>query len=190
MTPEIVPTIQVLSNSPHQPVVESSRSLSSSSSAEVMAQQGGRIELSLEYLIRLKSITHPEKFLRDYGYIRDKLTPEQIDRKRRCKNCHKSKSPSYLPALSLILGVVIGGKPEQPKEGTTPKFPKSNPKIPVASSAKAPLPGKQSSSGLLQGTTDPAQAEGKKESEPKLRCKFHKGELTYQRSGPRVGCPP
>lgn len=50
------------------------------------------IEMTPEHTSQLQSLVHPYMELERKGYIMSQLSKEDLDRKRRCAQCNKSKS--------------------------------------------------------------------------------------------------
>lgn len=51
------------------------------------------------YLIKLEGMVLSKSCLLQNGYQSQQLTPEQLDLKMKCKNCHHSKSQNLLHLL-------------------------------------------------------------------------------------------
>lgn len=49
------------------------------------------LENDVSHLTRLKSLLISDKELKDNGYVMDEMTEDEIERKKRCVGCKKSK---------------------------------------------------------------------------------------------------
>jgi hypothetical protein len=52
----------------------------------------GTIEYSPEYMLKLRSLTHPLDILKEKGYVLQQLSEQELERKKKCFGCGKGKN--------------------------------------------------------------------------------------------------